>query len=241
MLRSLVGSEMCIRDREIRLLDLSETERKQFREALFNQAANNGSLENLERFAAWLESQPPFEKVVDVANVAWCNGTFKVANVEKIRSDLMARGENVLLILSAHSRYKFFTSTSNDRTTRQTSGELSLKMLDEQTSTCRSTSSITPKRCNDDLYWMYATVAENRNTIAVTNDLMRDHHRPMRIKYKTFQRWRHCRVMGYETKPELELKPLPRYSKAMQESETCWHIPAKESNLWLSLPHAACL
>ena len=56
---------------------------------------------------------------------------------------------------------------------------------------------------NDDWYWLYATVAPNRNSFAVTNDLTRD-HRLAFLESRMYMRWRNNHIIHFDFDKALE-------------------------------------
>ena len=58
---------------------------------------------------------------------------------------------------------------------------------------------------NDDWYWLYATVAANRNSFAVTNDLTRD-HRLAFLESRMYMRWRNNHIIHFDFDKALETR-----------------------------------
>jgi Protein-only RNase P len=57
---------------------------------------------------------------------------------------------------------------------------------------------------DDDWYWLYATVAENRLSYAVTNDLTRD-HRLAFLESRMYLRWRNNHIIHFAIDRPLDI------------------------------------
>jgi hypothetical protein len=98
----------------------------------------------------------------------------------------------------------------------------------------------TPRKQNDDLYWLYAALASGDGCSVVSNDQMRDHCFGM-LAPRAFVRWRERHVVRFcfrewSKQPAVEF-PKP-YSATMQHDAAsgAWHVPSAESsNTWLCL------
>jgi len=211
------GSEL-FSSNAIGLLHLTEEQRGLFRTLLMMHAAKQGADKALEGFAQWLAKEGPFDLVMDCANVAWAERKdFSWSQIESIRRKAEPKGRT-LMILSSHSRQR-----ENNRKTRQHEKGL-LKMWESEET--KFAMHITPRGMNDDLFWMYATVAPGSQAVALTNDLMRDHHEPMGIDLRMFNRWKASKVVNFKIHPIAQIVPPKLYSREMQQSPMGWHIPA---------------
>ncbi len=109
-----------------------------------------------------------------------------------------------------------------------------------------------PIHIDDDWFWMYAAVLENRKKPAfvVTNDLMRD-HRVAFLAPRPFIRWRMSHVVHFDfssgvddysnSVPECFLYEPSRFSREIQRTGPSgrWHIPATDKPGWLCLDGGA--
>lgn len=107
---------------------------------------------------------------------------------------------------------------------------------------------ITPLQKADDLFWMYTTVAKGSRAMAISNDLLRDHHVEMKIPLRLHERWKQSKIHNFDvtgvvptkesprSAPEVTIMPSAAYSREIQASDTTWSIPASTGELWLTLP-----
>jgi len=226
----------------ITLVHLTDEEQKQLRSGLMTHARKQGAGGALGRFDSWLKTMDPFDTVIDCANVAWTNRRdFSFHQVDAVRK-VAARHGRTLMILSSSSRNRGFSEHLLRRKAEMSlvkSWERKeLQVSDDGTKeTHLSLLSTTPRGMNDDLFWMYATVAPNSNAVVVSNDLMRDHHGPMGLNLRTFNRWKASKVVNFKVNPQAQMVASQRYSREMQRSPRGWHIPAAgDEDLWLTIP-----
>jgi hypothetical protein len=83
----------------------------------------------------------------------------------------------------------------------------------------------TPYNENDDIYWLLSGFMI-KNSIVITNDMMRDHHVD-KLDEKLFKRWKDNHIASYQgmtiNKPSL-------YTIGVQEHMNGWHIPILDSS-----------
>jgi hypothetical protein len=117
---------------------------------------------------------------------------------------------------------------------------------------------VTPAKCNDDLFWMYAAMIFN--TDVVTNDEMRDHHFKM-LRPRWFMRWKERHQVRFkfgkfdktEHRRSLETTIPPPYSHRIQiydplssagttsdsmkerSESTHYFFPSCEQSAWLCI------
>jgi len=98
----------------------------------------------------------------------------------------------------------------------------------------------TPRKQNDDLYWLYAALASGDACSVVSNDQMRDHSFGM-LSPRSFMRWRERHVVRFcfrewSDEPTIQF-PKP-YTAVIQldPPSGAWHIPSSEPDgAWLCL------
>jgi hypothetical protein len=78
---------------------------------------------------------------------------------------------------------------------------------------------LTPYGENDDLYWLYFTIA--KDCPIVSNDEMKDHAFSA-LRQSEFKRWKSCHVIHYD----LEKLHMPAaYTRCIQKAAGAWHFP----------------
>ena len=197
----------------LRGLALSEDTKAAARVALMRiaAAASVNHCKSLETFGIWLEEQPEFKYIIDGANVAYNRqnfgqGRFSYRQIELMVDTLKESGEDRILVLlpqtyvqkvvpnSAKNRagHRFTQTTADDqRILEKLRAEEMLYVV--------------PSGANDDWYWLYATVAANRTSFAITNDLTRD-HRLAFLESRMYVRWRNNHIVHFDLDKALELE-----------------------------------
>jgi len=101
----------------------------------------------------------------------------------------------------------------------------------------------TPRKQNDDLYWLYAAMASGDGCCVVSNDQMRDHSFGM-LRPRSFSRWRDRHVVRFcfrewQQEPTLEFPRIFSSIMQFEPASSTWHIPSHESSRWLWAQHGA--
>ena len=214
----------------LRLLSLTEAERRHMRTSLLELAATSDidQRHDLAEFAAWLRRRNgAFTVAVDAANIAYyrqnfAGGHFSFKQIDAVVTALQEDGERPLIIIPRkylkdsvpnHSandshlqpqRRKRQVVTKEDDSIRQ-------RWQDEGIM-------YTPRFpwADDDWYWMYLTVAHEdpsvggpvgtvnaaaRHASVVTNDETRDHRIGLILDERAFLRWRTTHVRRFDLQP----------------------------------------
>lgn len=191
---------------ELQKLFLEEDERRRVRAALTNivSALSPGQNKSLEAFAEFLSKNDEFVYIVDGANVAYHkqnfdNGQFSYRQIDLVVNRLKERGEKILVLLPyPYARRIIPNSAKHKKGKRVTyltkEDQCILERFEEE-----GMLYVVPQWANDDWYWMFATVNENRKNMAyvITNDLTRD-HRLAFLEPKPFVRWRTTQVVHFD-------------------------------------------
>ncbi|CAM9606373.1 unnamed protein product, partial [Discosporangium mesarthrocarpum] len=166
-------------------LGMSHAERQDMRSALMHVAALNGAsqVQELCKFVEWFTSlEEPPTAVIDGPNIGYSNqncsgGKFSYSQVDEMVMHLQSLGERVMIIMpQIYTLPKYLFRSRASRPVRDpilAQHEVGLlKKWSEE-------GMLYPVyEGRDDWYWMYSTVArDDVDTVAVTNDLARDHSR----------------------------------------------------------------
>jgi hypothetical protein len=231
----------------ITVLSLSEEERKDLIDSLFDQAlySHETHFDDLKAYASWIDSiidDNRFTVVVDGANVAYHGqnvpgGLFSFEQVDMVVKALQAEGEKPMVVLPAKYMCKQIPNTISLRSFTRTlsSDEEIIRQRWKEDGML-----FTPENrgADDDWYWMYASVANSKGLTVVTNDETRN-HRPASLDMRIFHRWRQSKVrrfyfkLGLSSLKELTIFPLAQYCREMQSgtsprSTYHWHIPVDD-------------
>jgi hypothetical protein len=246
---------------KLRSLVLGDSERERVRLGLIDIASSTSlnHIRNIRSLDSWLGNQEEFKYFIDGANVAYnCqnfeDGKFSYKQIELVVDKVLARGDGRVLVLLPHAyaqnvvpnqvfskgkRRSSSISTDDKRIINRFKDENMLYLV--------------PPGADDDWYWIYATVARDRQSMAyvVTNDLMRD-HRLAFLEPRPFIHWRTTQVMSFSFSfpvkydsdhPKTFIINPGKYSREIQISrqmeQGCltdrWHIPASDRRAWLCL------
>lgn len=192
---------------KLKQLTLTEEERTRVRTALGEMVTSQspGQFKSLQLFAEWLQKQPEeFTYIVDGANVAYHkqnfeDGHFSYKQIDTVVNLLQQRGEKILVLIPyPYARRIIPNNTKHKKAKRITYlTQDDIEILERWES--QGMLYVVAQWANDDWYWMYATVNENRKKMAyvVTNDLMRD-HRIAFLEPRPFVRWRTTQVIHFD-------------------------------------------
>jgi pentatricopeptide repeat protein len=232
---------------------LTEGERHRVRVSMNKITATSNLIQckNLQDYYTWLQEKEEFVYIVDGANVAYNGqnfdtGKFSYRQIELVVDKLKERGERILVLIPYPYAQKIVPNSAKQRGGRRTTlltkeDQRILEKLEDE-----GMLYVVPPGANDDWYWIFATVCENRKKIAyvVTNDLMRD-HRLAFLEPLPFLRWRSTQIIHFdfnrtvETElydPEVILIEPGNFSREIQQSKNLhWHIPATNKRSWLCL------
>lgn len=191
---------------ELQKLFLEEDERRRVRIALGNIVSASSPAQNksLEIFADFLAKNDEFVYIVDGANVAYHkqnfdDGQFSYRQIDVVVSRLKERGERILVLLPYPYARRIIPNSAKHkkgkRVTYLTKEDQEILERFEKEGMLY----VVPQWANDDWYWMFATVNENRKKMAyvITNDLTRD-HRLAFLEPKPFIRWRTTQVIHFD-------------------------------------------
>jgi pentatricopeptide repeat protein len=257
---------------KLRALVLGESERERVRLGLVDIASSTSlhQMKNIKTFDDWLRKQNDFKYIIDGANVAYHgqkfsykqveSGKFSYKQVELVVDEMLARGDGRVLVLLPRSYDQNIVPNScgsyipNEKKGRKRVTSISKndkRIIDRFKN--ENMLYLVPPGADDDWYWIYATVAKDRQSMAyvVTNDLMRD-HRLAFLEPRPFIHWRTTQVMSFSfSKPVKEDSDHPetfiinpaKYSREIQMSQDMeqgcltdrWHIPASDRRAWLCL------
>ena len=153
------------------------------------------SVEQFNRFKAFLEGRPAPDVIIDGANVGYFmqrvdlnrHLPIKCSQIDRVVSHFAANGKNVLLIL--HERHFYWKRLKQSK-----EAGLYLKKWKGLGILYQ-----TPTHMNDDWFWLYACLWSSHNgkqPFVITNDLMRDHHFKM-LSHKCFLKWRERHVVNF--------------------------------------------
>ena len=232
---------------------LSEDERHRVRVALMKIASMSSlqQCKNLQAFDNWLKERDEFIHIVDGANVAYARqnfqtGKFSYRQIELVVDQLLLKGERVLVLLPYPYAQRIIPNSAKHRKGRHISylTEDDQRILDKFES--MGILYVVPQGANDDWYWIFVTVTENRKKPAyvITNDLMRD-HRLAFLEPRPFLRWRTTQIVHFDfsraveagvSDPETFFREPGKFSREIQRtSQKRWHLPATDKRAWLCL------
>ena len=184
-------------DRKLRMLSLDAEQRSSVRDVLLERVGDRRH--QLQSFARWLDERPPFDYVLDAANIGYDRqnfegGAFSYEQISAVAALLRARGARVLLLLPA--------SYDQDELPNHTCSSETLNLrTDAQAALIEGWRRdgilyVCPRGIYDDLFWMYASVREEFASRVVTNDAMRDHRLDL-MAPRAFGRWKSSQVLGF--------------------------------------------
>jgi hypothetical protein len=256
---------------------LTDSERLKMREALMDviesrhdkKAAQTKGLiqrvENFKTFQSWLGRRKEFTHIIDGANVAYhkqnCDGGgFSYiqigAVVDKIES-LDPKARCLIIMPSVYSskdpipnnvcRGSRSGRTKSERN-MTTLTSVDKKLLQSWRQRDILYSVVAPS--NDDWYWIYMAIGENRKQPAkiITNDKMRDHcfefmeSRPLwRMQSSQVYSFDFRRDDNFTSSVETLARDLvlydpPLISKEIQSSDSHWHIPIEVNDIFGPVP-----
>ena len=232
---------------------LSEDERHRVRVALMKIASMSSlqQCKNLQAFDNWLKERDEFVHIVDGANVAYARqnfqtGKFSYRQIELVVDQLLLKGEKVLVLLPYPYAQRIVPNSAKHRKGRHISylTEDDQRILDKFEKA--GILYVVPQGANDDWYWIFITVTENRKKPAyvITNDLMRD-HRLAFLEPRPFLRWRTTQIVHFDfskaveagtSDPETFFREPAKFSREIQRtSNKRWHLPATDKRAWLCL------
>jgi len=177
----------------------------------------------LTEFSHWLDEREgePFTAVVDGANVAYYGwGRINVHQLKHCVDALERQGENVLVVFPKKYTWKKFHLR---RGVIQVLSDEEMSMLEGLES--RGMMYVVPPMCLDDLYWMLASVSDQKASadgraihvpknngegrfpgprpMVVTNDKMRDHKMDL-LDERAFRRWCCSHIVNYDFEERIE-------------------------------------
>ena len=234
---------------------LTSDERHKVRVAMMKIASikSINHCKNLQNFSNWLSERDEFVYIVDGANVAYNkqnfdNGKFSYKQIELVVSKLKADhpNERILVILPYSYSQKVVPNSILNFAGRRVTylSDEDLEIVDKLQR--ENMLYVTPPGSDDDWYWIYATVNEERKSpsYVITNDLMRD-HRLAFLEPRAFFRWRSNQVIHFEFNkaavfdqpdPEIYLIPPENFPREIQRTENKrWHIPCVNKKSWMCL------
>ncbi|XP_021732705.1 proteinaceous RNase P 1, chloroplastic/mitochondrial-like [Chenopodium quinoa] len=198
-------------------IDIDPKETENFACSLSSLACKKEKLADFLKFQQWLQSNGPFDAVVDGANVGLCDSESfdfrQLANVVNRLQQISPTKKLPLVILHQNRIYTGPAETTNIK-----------RML----GSWRKAGALyaTPLGSNDDWYWLYAAV--RCKCLLLTNDEMRDHlFQLLGNTCSIFPRWKEKHQIRMTASTSgLVLHMPPPYSIVTQESESgSWHIP----------------
>ncbi|XP_021722321.1 proteinaceous RNase P 1, chloroplastic/mitochondrial-like [Chenopodium quinoa] len=196
-------------------IDIDPKETDNFACSLSSLACKKEKLADFLKFQRWLQSNGPFDAVVDGANVGLCDS-------ESFDFRQLAKAVNRLQQISPTKKLPLVILHQN----RVYTGPAETTNIKRMLGSWRKAGAIyaTPQGSNDDWYWLYAAV--RCNCLLLTNDEMRDHLFQL-LGNSIFPRWKEKhQIRMTVSKSGLVLHMPPPYSIVTQESESgSWHIP----------------
>lgn len=219
--------------------------------------------ESFSAFQAWLDAQPPYDYVIDAANVGYYgnNATKSSPHGHAVDASFPADGGGRRPGKQAAISFRQVIAMIEKL---RSTGARTLTCLHEKyLKRCREAHPEeaavferlqregllypTPHGSNDDHYWLYAAVAGKcaERCRVISNDEMRDHHYDM-LAPRFFARWKECHVVQYGMRhhargadgaaPQIDvwLRHPPPYSSVVQaHTDACWFFPSRTSREWL--------
>ena len=142
-------------------------------------------------FESFIESHPPYNVVIDGANVGYFQQNFSNApkhvdykQIDWLLRDLLENEQHIILFL--HERH------FSPKLCPPWAFNITNAWEEDRPPYHKLTVYRTPAGMNDDWYWMHAALKSGNNShpiLAITNDEMRDHHFQM-LAQGSFLRWK---------------------------------------------------
>ncbi|XP_066464572.1 mitochondrial ribonuclease P catalytic subunit [Eleutherodactylus coqui] len=190
--------------------------------------------EELQSFLQYVDSQPPYDIVVDGLNIAYLSKTYPLsATLLSVVSYLAARGKRILVLGRKHMLFNSSKWAKQD-----------IRRLQECVD-CFFLDNISL----DDPFLLYACLSSGNHCCFITRDLLRDHKAclPNAETQRLFFKWQrgHQLVLPFYSPRNVHLQPILSYDTIVQNTEASWHIPYDEMgvkrttyevpNTWLCL------
>ncbi|KAM4014642.1 mitochondrial ribonuclease P catalytic subunit [Anomaloglossus baeobatrachus] len=173
--------------------------------------------EELKKFLQFVDSQPPFDIVVDGLNVAYLSrGNSLSTPLLTVVSYLAARGKRVLVLGRKHMLISSKKWLKED-----------IRHLQE-CADCFFLDNISL----DDPFLLYACLSSGSHCCFITGDLLRDHKAclPDTETQRLFFKWQrgHQLVLPFYSAGNVQLQPILTYDTILQNTHDSWHIPYDE-------------
>lgn len=173
--------------------------------------------EELQTFLKFVDSQPPYDIVVDGLNVAYLSRTNPFSTpLLNVVSCLAAKGKRVLVLGRKHMLINSKKWLKED-----------IRRL-QQCADCFFLDNISL----DDPFLLYACLSSGSHCCFITSDLLRDHKAclPNTEIQRLFFKWQrgHQLVLPFYSTGNVHLRPILTYDTILQNTQVSWHIPYDE-------------
>ncbi|XP_044127799.1 mitochondrial ribonuclease P catalytic subunit [Bufo gargarizans] len=176
--------------------------------------------EELQTFLKFVDSQPPYDIVVDGLNVAYLSRTNPLSTpLLTVVSCLAARGKRILVLGRKHMLVNSKKWLKED-----------IRRL-EECADCFFLDNISL----DDPFLLYACLSSGSHCCFITSDLLRDHKAclPNTETQRLFFKWQrgHQLVLPFYSSGNVHLRPILTYDTILQNTDVSWHIPYDEAGV----------
>ncbi|XP_077118995.1 mitochondrial ribonuclease P catalytic subunit isoform X2 [Ranitomeya variabilis] len=176
--------------------------------------------EELQAFLKFVDSQPPYDIVVDGLNIAYLSRKNTLSTpLLSVVSCLAARGKRILVLGRKHMLINSKKWLKED-----------IRRLQE-CADCFFLDNISL----DDPFLLYACLSSGSHCCFITGDLLRDHKAclPDTETQRLFFKWQrgHQLVLPFYSPGNVHLRPILTYDTILQNTQTSWHIPYDEAGV----------